>query len=245
MSLVSLRGLTKRFDGVTVVEGLSLDVGAGQFVALIGPSGCGKSTLLDLLVGAVPRDEGTVLWHGAPVEDLSHNAAWMSQDDLLLPWLSLIDNAMLPVHRPDRDDRKRAASLLDRLGLQGFEDYRPDQVSGGMRQRCALARTLLFGRELLLLDEPLSALDALTRQGLQELLTVTQRDFGKTIVMITHDVEEALITADRLVILSRAPMTILEDLDLTGPKPRHGDSPVVVSLRRRIVDRLRREEAPR
>ncbi len=241
MSLVSLRRVTKYFGEIPIVKGFSLNVEAGQFVALIGPSGCGKSTLFDLLIGALPRDEGTILWQDKSVDDLSQNAAWMSQEHLLLPWLSLLENAMLPIRRPSRNDRERALSLLSQLGLQGVETYRPDQVSGGMRQRCALARTLLFERKLLLLDEPLSALDALTRQGLQELLTVIQRDFAKSIVMITHDVEEALITADRLLVLSRSPMTVLENLSLTNPKPRHRDSPTIVSLRRHIMDRLQRE----
>jgi NitT/TauT family transport system ATP-binding protein len=238
MTLLSVSKLRKSFEGLLVLSDLDLEVEPGEFVSLIGPSGCGKSTLFDLLTGSVSPDEGAITWKGAPVEDLSSLAAWMSQSDLLLPWLTLRENAMLPIRHPTGKDKKRGDSLLKRLGLRGFENYLPGKVSGGMRQRCALARTILFDRELILLDEPLSALDALTRQGLQGMLVTLQKEFGKTIVMITHDVEEALVTSDRLVTLSQAPMKITGNYSLQGYKPRHRDDPYVVKLRGAIMDVL-------
>jgi len=238
MTLLSVSKLRKSFEGLLVLSDLDLEVEPGEFVSLIGPSGCGKSTLFDLLTGSVSPDEGAITWKGAPVEDLSSLAAWMSQSDLLLPWLTLRENAMLPIRHPTGKDKKRGDSLLIRLGLRGFENYLPGKVSGGMRQRCALARTILFDRELILLDEPLSALDALTRQGLQGMLVTLQKEFGKTIVMITHDVEEALVTSDRLVTLSQAPMKITGNYSLQGYKPRHRDDPYVVKLRGAIMDVL-------
>lgn len=238
MTLLSAIGLRKTYQGISVIEDFDLEVERGDFVTLIGPSGCGKSTLFDLLTGFQGLDGGIIEWKGKKISDLSGKAAWMGQSDLLLPWLSILENAMLPLHSRKKADRDRALSLLKKLGLDDFENYLPGQISGGMRQRCALARTILFDRELILLDEPLSALDSLTRQGLQGLLVALQRDFGKTIVMITHDVEEALLTSDRLIILSSSPMTIRETHRLDLKKPRSRDNGHIVELRRDILKTL-------
>ena len=238
MTLVSVEGLKKDFDGLSVLSDFSLSVDRGSFVSLIGPSGCGKSTFFDLLTGAIAPDEGRILWEGRTISDLSKKAAWMAQSDLLLPWMSALDNALLPRLSPKKSDRERAMALFCELGLEGFEDYLPYRLSGGMRQRNALARTIMFDRELILLDEPLSALDSLTRQDLQGLLVSLQRDFGKTIVMITHDVEEALVTSDFVVVLSDQPMSVRSSYELSGTKPRLRDDSYVVGLRREILDML-------
>lgn len=239
MNLLSVQGLKKDFDGLSVLESFSLSVDRGDFVSLIGPSGCGKSTFFDLLTGAVPPDEGEFLWEGSGVSDLSTKAAWMAQSDLLLPWLSAMENGLLPKKNYTLQDRERAVDLFRKLGMEGFEDYLPHRLSGGMRQRAALARTIMFDRELILLDEPLSALDSLTRQGLQGLLVTLQKDFGKTIIMITHDVEEALITSDVVVLLSEQPMEVRSIYELKGEKPRLRDDPYVVGLRKEILGLLR------
>ncbi|SMG35203.1 ABC transporter ATP-binding protein [Dethiosulfovibrio salsuginis] len=239
MNLLSVQGLKKDFDGLSVLEDFSLSVARGDFVSLIGPSGCGKSTFFDLLTGAVPPDEGELLWEGCGVPDLSTKAAWMAQTDLLLPWLSAMENSLLPKNNYTLQDRERAVDLFRKLGLGGFEDYLPNRLSGGMRQRTALARTIMFDRELILLDEPLSALDSLTRQGLQGLLVALQKDFGKTIIMITHDVEEALITSDVVVLLSEQPMEVRSIYEIEGEKPRLRDDPYVVALRKEILGLLR------
>lgn len=239
MTLLSVRELKKDFDGLSVLDDFSLSVDRGSFVSLIGPSGCGKSTFFDLLTGTVSPDGGRILWKGGPLPDLSTKVAWMAQADLLLPWLSALENGMLPKTSPKKSDRERAVALLRALGLEGFEDYLPHRLSGGMRQRAALARTIMFDRELILLDEPLSALDSLTRQELQGLLVALQRDFHKTIIMITHDVEEALTTSDVIVLLSEQPMEVRSIYELKGEKPRFRDDPYVVGLRKEILELLR------
>ena len=209
-----------------------------------GPSGCGKSTLFDVLTGIVPKDAGRIDWLGKELPDLGHAAAYMQQKDLLLPWLTLMDNALLPERITGRENagiRIKALELFKRLGLQGFEGYRPHQVSGGMRQRCALVRTLMFEHELVLLDEPLSALDAITRTSLQSLLLMLQKDFNKTLLMITHDVEEALLLADELLILSRTPMRIMQHIALDQPKPRRISDPQLMEYKERILSHLQED----
>ncbi|HPR51541.1 MAG TPA: ABC transporter ATP-binding protein [Deltaproteobacteria bacterium] len=242
--MLSIAGLSKSFEDLDVLDGFSLDVKRNGFTVLIGPSGCGKSTLFDVLTGIVPKDAGRIDWRGKELPNLSSAAAYMQQKDLLLPWLTLMDNALLPEKIAGRENEKvhtRALKLFDRLGLQGFEEYRPHQVSGGMRQRCALVRTLMFEHELVLLDEPLSALDAITRTSLQALLLMLQKDFNKTLLMITHDVEEALLLADELLILSRAPMRIMQRIVLNHPKPRRISDPQLMEYKEKILSHLQED----
>ena len=237
--------LTKRFDGLPVVEGFDLDLPLNGFTVLIGPSGCGKTTLFDLLTGVVAKDDGAISWRGRPFDHLGSQAAYMQQKDLLLPWLTLAENALLPVRLQRGADleaaRDRMHRLFQRLGLGGFEDFRPAAVSGGMRQRCALVRTLMFDRELVLLDEPLSALDAITRRSLQSMLLLLQHDFGRTLLMITHDIEEALLLGDRVLILSAAPMRVVEEIVVPGTKPRDSADARLIRIRARALERLQEE----
>jgi NitT/TauT family transport system ATP-binding protein len=242
--LLNATRLTKRFGSRTIFEDLDLSLPRGGFAALVGPSGCGKSTLFNVLTGAVPRNEGTIKWLGHRLPDLEKAAAYMHQKDLLLPWMTLLDNALLPAaiaRRNRKESIQKGAALFERFGLAGCELISPGQASGGMRQRCALVRTLMFERELVLLDEPLSALDAITRSGLQGVLLVLQKDFAKTILMITHDVEEALLLADEVWICSRAPMRILDRIAPPGKKPRRADDTELVAARSRILQRLQQE----
>ncbi len=215
----------KSFKGRTVFSNLDLTVGRNRFHVILGPSGCGKSTLLDGLTGVFPLDKGGIVWKGENPADLMHHAAYMQQKDLLLPWFSLMDNALLPARTAGRNMGRaetEAGQLFQRLGLKGYEAHYPGQVSGGMRQRCALVRTLMFRRELILLDEPLSALDTITRRSLQSLLLMLQTEFGKTILMITHDIDEALFLADEISVFSARPMSLIRHYALTTPKPRTG-----------------------
>ena len=221
--MLEVSGATKNYPDLEVFSNISLKVPKVGFHVLIGPSGCGKSTLLDGLTGVVKLDDGVLFQDGRQVKDLSAHAAYMQQKDMLLPWFSLLDNALLPAKIDGRDlkaARSEAIDLFRRLGLEGFEAFRPDQVSGGMRQRCALVRTLMFKRDLILLDEPLSALDTITRRSLQSLLLLLQTEFRKTILMITHDIEEALLLADEIYLLSVRPMVIDQHFVLDAPKPR-------------------------
>lgn len=221
------------------MQALDLALPANGFTVLIGPSGCGKSTLFDLLMGVVPRDEGTIHWQGRAVPHLERLAAYMQQRDLLLPWLSLADNARLPADiAGSAAGAERLVPLFGRLGLAGFEDHLPGMVSGGMRQRCALARTLMFERDLVLLDEPLSSLDAITRRQLQHLLRLLQDDFGRTILMVTHDIEEALLLADELLVLSPMPMAVRERFHLTMPKPRRADDTQLIEIKSHVLELL-------
>ena len=192
-------------------------------------------------MGVVSMETGTIRWHDVIVSDLSHLAAYMQQSDLLLPWLGLADNARLPsdiAGESKTASNRRVGELFDRLGLTGFESYLPSMVSGGMRQRCALARTLMFGRDLVLLDEPLSALDAITRRNLQRMLRLLQTEFEKTILMVTHDIEEALVLADELLVLTNPPMRVAARLVLDMPHPRQLENPDLVAIKHRVLAML-------
>jgi len=239
--MLQVCSITKSFKGQTVFSNLDLTVGQGRFHVMIGPSGCGKSTLFDGLTGVFPLDEGRLLWKGEPFADLRHHAAYMQQKDLLLPWFSLLNNALLPAKTSGQDMKAandRACRLFERLGLKGYESHYANQVSGGMRQRCALVRTLMFNRDLILLDEPLSALDTITRRSLQSLLLLLQTEFKKTILMITHDIEEALFLADEIYLLSARPMSVSSHYVLDLPKPRNSHDPVLTAIKADMLEKL-------
>ena len=239
--MLSVCGLTKIFDQQPVFSEFDLTVTGNRFAVLLGPSGCGKSTFFDVLTGVIPADAGQLTWQGAKVDHLGNLAAYMHQKDLLLPWFSLLDNSLLPAKTGGEDLKKarsRAIELFTRLGLSGYEEHLPAQVSGGMRQRCALVRTLMFSRDLILLDEPLSALDAITRKSLQSLLLLLQSEFNRTLLMITHDVDEALLLADDLYLLSAKPMRVVEKIELHGEKPRRFDNPELLAMKDVIMQKL-------
>jgi len=166
----------------------------------------------------------------------------MQQKDLLLPWFSLLDNALLPARTSGRNmkaAKDEAFRLFERLGLKGYESHSPSWVSGGMRQRCALVRTLMFNRDLILMDEPLSALDAITLQSLQSLLLLLQTEFRKTILMITHDIEEALLLADEIYLMSARPMAVSRHYVLSSPKPRKFNDPALMAVKAQVLDQLK------
>jgi ABC-type nitrate/sulfonate/bicarbonate transport system ATPase subunit len=235
---VQLDGVTHGYAGkgrarVVALERLSLDAAAGEVLAVVGPSGCGKSTLLELVCGLQTPDAGTVS---------SPPAVLMPQRDLLLPWLSALDNAALAlrVAGSDRDRaRARARPLFERFGLEGFETARPSELSGGMRQRVAFLRTLLAGHPVLSLDEPFGALDALTRLQMQDWLAGALAAEPRTVMLVTHDVEEAVILADRVVVLSPRPGRVVDTLEVEAPRPRGRTDPELVALRERALGALR------
>ena len=223
-------GLVKEFppraDGgepVLALGGVELEVGAGEFVSIVGPSGCGKSTLLDLLAGLDPPSSGRIVLDGIPDAPLLGRVGYMPQADLLMPWRSVLDNAALgpQLAGATREEaRELARAELPRFGLSGFEDAWPSQISGGMKQRAALLRTFLTGDEILLLDEPFAALDALTRQGMREWLLRIWVEDRKTIVFVTHDVEEAIFLSDRVYVMSARPGRMEMAVDVDLPRPR-------------------------
>jgi ABC-type nitrate/sulfonate/bicarbonate transport system ATPase subunit len=247
---VTLRGVTRSYpvrrgDPLRALEGIDLDVGAGEVVAVVGPSGCGKSTLLEVVAGLQePEGEARV---GAATGPAERRAACslMPQRDLLLPWRDALGNAALALEAegvPRKEARRRAEPLFERFGLEEFESARPSELSGGMRQRVAFIRTLLPGRPVLLLDEPFAALDAITRAEMQQWLGDALHVEPRTVLLVTHDIEEALFLADRVAVLSPRPGRIVDELEVPLPRPRDRRAavtdPELARLRRRALEVL-------
>ena len=208
---------------MSVIGSVSFDLGKGEIVSIVGPSGCGKTTLLNLICGLLPSTAGSVLWHGRELAGVPPRVGYMLQKDLLLPWRTAVQNVTLglEVKRVGRRERLTAAHrLLDRLGLGGFADYYPSALSGGMRQRVALARTLASDPEVLLLDEPFSALDFQTKILIERDTARLVRGESRSLLLITHDVEEAVSLSDRVIVLSHRPCTVVSQhrVDLPGDR---------------------------
>jgi len=205
---------------VSALEDVSFVAGRGEFVTLIGPSGSGKSTLLNLLAGLLAPDSGSITFSGG---EPAARVSYMPQRDLLFPWRRVIDNATLPLEAagvPRREARARVRPLLPVFELEQFEELFPSELSGGMRQRAALLRTVAAGRDILLLDEPFGALDAITRRQMQDWLLGLFTQLTKTILFITHDVDEAVYLGDRVLVLSARPGTVTREVAVPLPRPR-------------------------
>jgi ABC-type nitrate/sulfonate/bicarbonate transport system ATPase subunit len=230
---VQLTRIQRAFGQVTALADLSLSVAHREVVAVVGPSGCGKSTLLEIVCGLQRPDGGNC--ESAP-------AVLMPQRDSLLPWLSAIDNAALArrvaAKRPEAA-RAQARPLFEHFGLSGFEDSRVNELSGGMRQRVAFLRTLLSGKPVLCLDEPFGALDAITRSEMQAWLAAALAEEPRTVLLVTHDVEEACVLADRVCVMSPRPGRIVAELPVGLPRPRRATDPELVALRERALEALR------
>ncbi|HEX8595790.1 MAG TPA: ABC transporter ATP-binding protein [Pseudomonas sp.] len=223
-----------------VLENVSLDVAPGEFVALLGPSGCGKSTLLRLVAGLEPADSGTLLADGVPITGPDPSRVVVFQDPTLYPWRRVWDNVALGLQAQGllKTHRDKVDAALVKVGLSQFGRAYPRQLSGGMAQRVALARALVNEPRLLILDEPLGKLDSLTRITMQkELIDLWQRQ-GYTALLVTHDVEEALLLANRVIVLSDRPASIKAQLTIERPYPRHRDDPYLVELRKQILGLL-------
>lgn len=237
-SIVELGAVVKSFGARRVLDGIDLDVRPGEFVSVIGPSGCGKSTVFGIIAGLEAPDSGSVT---APT------CAYMPQKDLLFPWRSVLDNTILglDVQRVPRSQaRARAAELFPRFGLAGFENARPHQLSGGMRQRAALLRTVVQDRSVLLLDEPFGALDSLTRTEMQTWLQDVWQQYRWTVLMITHDVREAVFLSDRVVVLSARPATVRREIVVPLPRPRELSivtSPEFTAIEGELIEVLHQE----
>ncbi len=236
----TLRGTTVR-----ALDGVSLDVAPGEFVSLVGASGCGKSTLLRIVAGLDEPTSGLVRVGETPDGQLLGASGYMPQHDMLLPWRTVLDNATLALEYrgvPRSEARREAAALLASFGLAGFERARPDALSGGMRQRVALARTILTGRRALLLDEPFGALDALTRLEMQQWLLGVWERLEATVLLVTHDLDEAVLLSDRVYVMSARPGRIVAEVAVPLPRPRPEEvvaTPGFAALKGRLLAAIR------
>lgn len=230
----------KQFGDLRVVDDFSRRFHSGELVALVGPSGCGKSTLLHLAAGLEPPSGGRILADGQPLRGPDPSRTLVFQEHALYPWLTLRDNVALALEFQRvarRQAREQADGWLARVGLAGFESYYPHQVSGGMRQRAALARAFIAQPRTLLLDEPFGALDALTRLTLQDVLRQLLCEHRPTVLLVTHDVDEALFLADRILVFSPRPARVLREFEL-GQRPRSHDLAGLAAEKREILSLL-------
>lgn len=221
--MIHIDGLCHRYGPLAVLDDVSFDVAAGEITALIGPTGCGKSTVLRVLAGLLQPTSGTAMIDGRSVIGRRGAAGWMPQADTLLPWRRAIDNAIIGATvrgTPRQVARRGAIELFERFGLAGFEQAWPGELSGGMRQRVALLRTVLTEAPVLLLDEPFGSLDAITRNDLQGWLAGLLADTGRTTVLVTHDIDEAMRLGDTIVVMSARPGRVLDRVRIAAPRPR-------------------------
>jgi NitT/TauT family transport system ATP-binding protein len=219
--VITIRGVSHSFGGVHALDGIDLEVGEHEFVAVIGRSGCGKSTLLRLVAGLLSPSAGEVLVAGSPVTRPRRDVSVMFQRPALLPWRTVLANVLLPAEISGLgDQRDRAHELLELAGLAGFEKRLPHELSGGMQQRVSLCRSLIQSPRVMLMDEPFSALDAITRTELSEELQRVQLARPRAVVFVTHSIDEAVLLADRIVVLSPRPGRIHRVVDVDLPRPR-------------------------
>jgi ABC-type nitrate/sulfonate/bicarbonate transport system ATPase subunit len=248
---VRVEHVTKVFKGrrgeVLAVDDVSLAASSSEFVSILGPSGCGKSSLFHVVAGLAPPTGGDVYLHGERVTGQTGHVSYMPQRDNLLPWRSVLDNTILGLEVegiPRRQAREQARELCVRFGLGDFCGALPRELSGGMRQRAAFIRTMLFPREVMLLDEPLGALDAQTRLLMQEWLLEVWGQLGKTVLFITHDVDEAVFLSDRVYVMSARPGRFVGEVTIDLPRPRHADvrlAPEFVEYRNELLGQIRTE----
>jgi ABC-type nitrate/sulfonate/bicarbonate transport system ATPase subunit len=246
---LAVEGVSKAFPQrgrppLPVLDHISLQVAAGEFVSVVGPSGSGKSTLLSIIAGLDEPTEGSIALEGDPNAPRLGQIGYMPQRDLLLPWRSALDNALAGMQVqgvPKREARQRAQKLFEQFGLADFQRSAPHALSGGMRQRVAFARTVLAARNLMLLDEPFGALDALTRLAMQRWLLDIWGQLGKAAILVTHDPEEALLLADRVYVFSTRPARVVLALDVPLPRPRQTEMvglPAFARLKARLLRAL-------
>jgi NitT/TauT family transport system ATP-binding protein len=239
-SRIHIENLSHRFGDLPVLEAINLDIAPGEFVALLGPSGCGKSTLLRLVAGLETASVGALTQDGAPIVRPDPSRIVVFQDPTLFPWRTVWNNVALGLEAQGilKREKARVDEALQKVGLASFAHAYPHQLSGGMAQRAALARALVNNPKLLILDEPLGKLDSLTRLEMQgELLSLWQKN-GFSVLLVTHDIEEALFLAQRVVIFSPRPARIVSELPVDRPYPRHRGDPILANLRHEVLNRL-------
>jgi NitT/TauT family transport system ATP-binding protein len=243
---IDVRDVGHRFQRVVALRDVNIEVHAGEFVCLVGPSGCGKTTLLYALAGHLAPSGGHISIDGVQVRGPGPDRLLVFQEPALFPWLTVHQNLVLPLRARGlsrAEARERAGTFIPWVQLEGFEDALPHQLSGGMRMRVQLARALAMDPAVLLMDEPFAALDAQTRSTMHQLLQRIWLRDRKTVVFVTHDVREALVLGDRVVVMAARPGRVLEDLEVGLPRPRDPDDEALVEMSRRIRAELRRAEA--
>ena len=240
---LQVRNVCVTFEEKRILDNLCLDVQEGEFVALVGPSGCGKSTLLNILAGILEPECGEIYVEGSMIRGVSSHFAYMPQSDLLLPWKTILENVTLygRLHGQSKEARVAAQKEFPVFGLQGYEHAYPDELSGGMRQRAAFLRTALCSADIMLLDEPFGALDVITRNEMQDWLLKLRSELGRTTLLVTHDIDEALYLADRIVVLGGRPACVTREIDLTGVKKSRNWLYEQTNLRKEIHRILRNE----
>jgi NitT/TauT family transport system ATP-binding protein len=239
--LISVRDLSMRFPGkkgkgsIDVLQSITLDVRRGEFVCIVGPSGCGKSTLLNIVAGFIRQSEGKVFVHGSPVAGPDPRRIFVFQENGVFPWLTVEQNVAFGLSEYRRKEPDEIVSYyIQMVGLAGFEKSYPRELSGGMRQRVEIARALAANPEIIYMDEPFGALDFITRLKMRSDLTRIWCEEKKTILFVTHDIEESVQLADRVVILSHRPGTICRQIEVDLPRPRDLDSPAYLEIRDEI-----------
>lgn len=239
--VLSIEHVGKSFtdgQGLHVLDDISLEISAGEFVSIIGPSGCGKSTLLKMVAGLLPASKGKILFQGNEVMRPGPERGVVFQEARLFPWLTVEENIAfgLPADTPQDEIERMVVEHIHLVGLDGFALAYPSQLSGGMQQRCSIARTLVGNPRLLLLDEPFGALDAMTRIKMQQEITRIWQMEGMTILLITHDIDEALFLSDRVVAMSDRPASVKDIFKIGLARPRDRNSPEFMQLRRKLYE---------
>ncbi|MBS5911543.1 MAG: ABC transporter ATP-binding protein [Paenibacillus macerans] len=245
---IEISGVSKWFrrngQEIPAMRETSLTIEEGLFVSMIGPSGCGKSTLFNIIAGLIPPSTGQVIADGRNIVGKTGYVGYMLQKDMLLPWRTILDNIILGMEVrgiPRKEAAERALPLMEKYGLKGFDKHYPQELSGGMRQRAALLRTLLYDRDIILLDEPFGALDAQTRLTMQNWLLQIWTDFGKTVLFVTHDIDEAIYLSDDIYVFSPRPGRVKSKITVTMERPRKTEdmtSPDFMELKHHLLDEL-------
>ena len=227
--MIRLEGVSKTYlaargEPVEALRDINIEIGEREFITIVGPSGCGKSTLLKLIVGILPLSSGKIYFDGTEVEGPRNDVGMVFQQPILLPWRTIFENVMFPIeilHRQKADYRNEAQNLLDLVGLGEFYDHSPWELSGGMQQRVSICRALIHEPQLLVMDEPFGALDAMTREEMGVELLRVWRDRQKTVLFVTHSIRESILLADRVVVMSPRPGEIAKIININLPRPRH------------------------
>lgn len=239
-----VEGVSKKYNNELILKDISFDIKKNEFVSIIGPSGCGKSTLFNIIAGLSQPLEGTVTLDGELINGVTGKVGYMHQKDLLLPWRNVLDNVIMPLELK-RVNKKEAYSkayeFLPLFGLDGHEKKYPSQLSGGMRQRASLMRAYMQSQEIMLLDEPFGGLDAITKAKMQDYLLHVLVQMKRTILFITHDIDEAIFLSDRIIVLGKSPAQVIDVVEIGLPLPRQRDvvlSSEFIAIKRRLLELL-------